>query len=154
MLLAHEPEPDGSRADVQHAGERRFSLAAAGGPGSDRRSRQTLKAPELEVAEVSSPEAIYTLDRMLIEVMERGTGSAAKRQLPSDLVVAGKTGTSNDYRDSWFSGFSGSHWSWLGGPRRQQSHGPHRNHRRTGGLVAPDGFDRDVLFRATAAGIA
>jgi len=75
-----------------------------------------LKAPELEVAEVSSPEAIYTLDRMLIEVMERGTGSAAKRQLPSDLVVAGKTGTSNDYRDSWFSGFSGSHLvvAWVG----------------------------------------
>jgi penicillin-binding protein 1B len=75
-----------------------------------------LKAPELEVAEVSSPEAIYTLDRMLIEVMERGTGRAAKRQLPSDLVVAGKTGTSNDYRDSWFSGFSGSHLvvAWVG----------------------------------------
>ena len=75
-----------------------------------------LKAPELEVAEVSSPEAVYTLDRMLIEVMERGTGRAAKRQLPSDLVVAGKTGTSNDYRDSWFSGFSGSHLvvAWVG----------------------------------------
>jgi len=75
-----------------------------------------LKAPELEVAEVASPEAIYTLDRMLIEVMERGTGRAAKRQLPSDLVVAGKTGTSNDYRDSWFSGFSGSHLvvAWVG----------------------------------------
>lgn len=75
-----------------------------------------LKAPELEVAEVSSPEAIYALDRMLIEVMERGTGRAAKRQLPSDLVVAGKTGTSNDYRDSWFSGFSGSHLivAWVG----------------------------------------
>ena len=75
-----------------------------------------LKAPELEVAEVSSPEAIYALDRMLIEVMERGTGRAAKRQLPADLVVAGKTGTSNDYRDSWFSGFSGSHLvvAWVG----------------------------------------
>ena len=75
-----------------------------------------LKAPELEVAEVSSPEAIYTLDRILIEVMERGTGRAAKRQLPADLVVAGKTGTSNDYRDSWFSGFSGSHLvvAWVG----------------------------------------
>jgi penicillin-binding protein 1B len=75
-----------------------------------------LKAPELEVAEVASPEAIYTLDRMLIEVMERGTGRAAKRQLPSGLVVAGKTGTSNDYRDSWFSGFSGSHLvvAWVG----------------------------------------
>jgi penicillin-binding protein 1B len=75
-----------------------------------------LTAPELEVAEAASPEAIYALDRMLIEVMERGTGRAAKRQLPPGLVVAGKTGTSNDYRDSWFSGFSGSHLvvAWVG----------------------------------------
>jgi penicillin-binding protein 1B len=77
---------------------------------------QALKAPELEVAEAVSPEAVYTLDRMLVEVMERGTGRAAKGQLPSGLVVAGKTGTSNDYRDSWFAGFSGGHLvvAWVG----------------------------------------
>jgi len=77
---------------------------------------QALKAPELEVSEAVSPEAVYTLDRMLIEVMERGTGRAAKKVLPQGLVVAGKTGTSNDYRDSWFAGFSGSHLivTWVG----------------------------------------
>jgi penicillin-binding protein 1B len=77
---------------------------------------QALKAPELEVAGAASPEAVYTLDRMLIEVMERGTGRAAKRNLPPGLVVAGKTGTSNDYRDSWFAGFSGGHLVvvWVG----------------------------------------
>ena len=77
---------------------------------------QPLKAPELEVSEAVSPEAVHTLDRMLIEVMERGTGRAAKKQLPAGLVVAGKTGTSNDYRDSWFAGFSGSHLivAWVG----------------------------------------
>jgi len=77
---------------------------------------QPLKAPELEVAEAASPEAVYTLDRMMIEVMERGTGRAARRNLPPGLVVAGKTGTSNDYRDSWFAGFSGSHLvvAWVG----------------------------------------
>ena len=77
---------------------------------------EALKAPELEVAEAVSPESVYTLDRMMIEVMERGTGRAAKRQLPAGLVVAGKTGTSNDYRDSWFAGFSGSHLvvAWVG----------------------------------------
>ena len=75
-----------------------------------------LKAPELEIAEAASAEPIYVLDRMLIEVMERGTGRAARRQLPGQLVVAGKTGTSNDYRDSWFAGFSGSHLIvvWVG----------------------------------------
>jgi len=77
---------------------------------------QPLKAPELEVAQAVSPEAVYTLDRLMIEVMERGTGRAAKRSLPPGLVVAGKTGTSNDYRDSWFAGFSGSHLvvAWVG----------------------------------------
>jgi penicillin-binding protein 1B len=77
---------------------------------------ESLKAPELEVAQAVSPEAVYTLDRMMIEVMQRGTGRAAAKDLPDGLVVAGKTGTSNDYRDSWFAGFSGGHLivAWVG----------------------------------------
>jgi penicillin-binding protein 1B len=79
-------------------------------------SGKALKAPELEVAEVKSPEAVYTLDLMLVEVMRRGTGRSAASELPNGLVVAGKTGTSNDYRDSWFAGFSGGHLivAWVG----------------------------------------
>jgi penicillin-binding protein 1B len=77
---------------------------------------QALKSPELEVSEAVSPEAVYALDRMMIEVMERGTGRSARKSLPQGLVVAGKTGTSNDYRDSWFAGFSGGHLivAWVG----------------------------------------
>jgi penicillin-binding protein 1B len=79
-------------------------------------SGKQLKAPQLEVAEAAPADAVYMLDRMLVEVMNRGTGRPARRSLPADLVVAGKTGTSNDYRDSWFSGFSGSHLIvvWVG----------------------------------------
>jgi penicillin-binding protein 1B len=75
-----------------------------------------LKAPELEVSQAAPAEAIYALDRVLIEVFERGTGKPARRSLPPTLVVAGKTGTSNDYRDSWFAGFSGGHLIvvWMG----------------------------------------
>jgi len=75
-----------------------------------------LKAPELEVEQVADADAIYVLDRMLIEVMNRGTGRPARKDLSQNLVVAGKTGTSNDYRDSWFAGFSGSHLLivWVG----------------------------------------
>jgi penicillin-binding protein 1B len=53
---------------------------------------------------------------MLIQVMERGTGRPARNALPAGLTVGGKTGTSNDYRDSWFAGFSGSHLIvvWVG----------------------------------------
>ena len=79
-------------------------------------SGKQLKSPQLEIAEAAAPDAVYTLDRMLVEVMERGTGRSARRMLPAGLVVAGKTGTSNDYRDSWFAGFSGAHLAvvWMG----------------------------------------
>ena len=75
-----------------------------------------LKAFGLEVTPVADPAAVYQLNRMLVQVMERGTGRAARAYLPSGLVVAGKSGTSSDYRDSWFAGFSGSHLAvvWIG----------------------------------------
>jgi penicillin-binding protein 1B len=68
------------------------------------------------VTEAAPAEAVYTLGRMLIQVFERGTARPARNALPPGLVVAGKTGTSNDYRDSWFAGFSGGHVIvvWMG----------------------------------------
>src|SRR2546429_5059982 len=68
-----------------------------------------LKAFPLEVTPVAAPEVVYELDRMLQQVMVRGTGRAARAVLPADLVVAGKSGPSSEYRGSWFAGFSGSH---------------------------------------------
>jgi penicillin-binding protein 1A len=41
---------------------------------------------------------------MLEGVVQRGTGSAVKKAI--DKPVAGKTGTTNDYKDAWFVGFS------------------------------------------------
>jgi len=75
-----------------------------------------LKAFPLEVTQVASPEAIYQLNRLLVLVMDHGTGRAARTLLPADLVVAGKSGTSSEYRDSWFAGFSGAHLAvvWVG----------------------------------------
>src|SRR5207237_9347589 len=51
-----------------------------------------------------------------VQVMERGTGRPAHALLPANLVVAGKSGTSSEFRDSWFAGFSGSHLAvvWVG----------------------------------------
>jgi penicillin-binding protein 1B len=53
---------------------------------------------------------------MLVEVMEHGSGRAARVHLPADIVVAGKSGTSSDYRDSWFAGFAENHLAvvWIG----------------------------------------
>jgi penicillin-binding protein 1B len=77
---------------------------------------KALKAFPLEVEPVAESDAVYQLDRMMLQVMRHGTGRAAYRVLPADLSVAGKSGTSSDLRDSWFAGFSGTHLAvvWMG----------------------------------------
>ena len=70
----------------------------------------------IEIAQAIDPAIVYTLNQALVQVMERGTGRTVRRQLPADLTVAGKTGTSDDLRDSWFAGFTNDHLivAWLG----------------------------------------
>jgi penicillin-binding protein 1B len=74
-----------------------------------------LKSFPLEVSQVADAGAVYQLNRMMMQVVERGTGRAVKSRLPG-TALAGKTGTSSDLRDSWFGGFSGSHLAvvWVG----------------------------------------
>jgi penicillin-binding protein 1B len=75
-----------------------------------------LQRYEIEIAQAADPGAVYALNQALIQVMERGTGRTVRRDLPDDLVVAGKTGTSDELRDSWFAGFTNDHLivTWLG----------------------------------------
>lgn len=47
----------------------------------------------------------FLVHSMLLDVVNRGTGASAKVIGRSDL--GGKTGSTNDYRDAWFSGFGG-----------------------------------------------
>ncbi|MGH1471113.1 MAG: penicillin-binding protein 1B [Cellvibrionaceae bacterium] len=63
-----------------------------------------------------SPETVHVLNFGLQTTMRSGTGRSAYQILPSDLNVAGKTGTSNEQRDSWFAGFSSDHLAvvWVG----------------------------------------
>jgi penicillin-binding protein 1B len=79
-------------------------------------SGQPLTRTALEVDQAADPNAVHQLNRGLVAVMQRGTGRSSKTYLPEDLVVAGKTGTSDEYRDSWFAGFSGDRLAvvWLG----------------------------------------
>ena len=60
--------------------------------------------------------AIHLLQYAMQVVMREGTGRSAYRYLGGDIAVAGKTGTSNDQRDSWFSGFGDDYLAvvWLG----------------------------------------
>lgn len=60
---------------------------------------------------VADPKAVYLLDYALQQVLRWGTGAAAARYVPVGPGLAGKTGTTNDLRDSWFAGFSPD---WLG----------------------------------------
>lgn len=48
----------------------------------------------------------YQLNSMMRDVVQRGTGTAAKVLGRED--VGGKTGSTNDHRDAWFSGFGGT----------------------------------------------
>ncbi len=53
---------------------------------------------------VITPQNDYLMISMMRDVIRRGTGTAAMRLGRHDL--AGKTGTTNDQRDAWFSGFN------------------------------------------------
>jgi 1A family penicillin-binding protein len=72
----------------------------------DSGGRQVLDAP-VEREQLISPQAAFQLTTMLRDVIERGTG-APVRTLGVRGPVAGKTGTTDDYRDAWFVGFSTS----------------------------------------------
>lgn len=50
------------------------------------------------------------------QVMREGTGRRAYWSISQDIQLAGKSGTTNDLRDSWFAGFTGNLMAvaWLG----------------------------------------
>lgn len=67
------------------------------------RQGQILWENHPELSDAISPEIAYLTTSLLEGVVQRGTGrKAASLGLP----LAGKTGTTDDYRDAWFIGFS------------------------------------------------
>ena len=58
-----------------------------------------------EPRQVVSPSTAYLMTSMLQDVVNAGTGSGV-RQLGFQVPVAGKTGTTNEYRDAWFIGYT------------------------------------------------
>jgi penicillin-binding protein 1A len=62
--------------------------------------------PEKNLApQIIRPQVAYLLSDMMADVIRRGTGVGARVLNRDDL--AGKTGTTNDFHDAWFSGFNG-----------------------------------------------
>lgn len=54
--------------------------------------------------QVMAPQVNYLITDMMRDVIRRGTGVRARALGRED--IAGKTGTTNEYRDAWFSGFN------------------------------------------------
>ncbi|MDR0996156.1 MAG: penicillin-binding protein, partial [Zoogloeaceae bacterium] len=82
--------------------------------------------------QVLDPRNAYLMDSMLRDVAIRGTAARASRLLKRH-DLAGKTGTTNDYRDAWFCGFQatavGCAWLGFDQPKKLGS-------RETGGVAA------------------
>jgi penicillin-binding protein 1B len=75
-----------------------------------------LKRYGLSIEQRFDPQYIFLINTALQKVVSRGTGASLSHYLPASLLAAGKTGTSDDLRDSWFAGFTGDHLAvvWLG----------------------------------------
>ncbi len=69
-------------------------------------SGRPLNRYPLAVESVVAAEAAYLVQWAMRRVVTQGTATWLNGRLPSGLTVAGKTGTTNDMRDSWFAGFS------------------------------------------------
>lgn len=85
-------------------------------PNADQNNTSTL-APR-----VITPQNAYLITSAMQSVIQFGTGHYAKALGRSDL--AGKTGTSNDLRDTWFAGFNSDIVTvcWVGYDQPQSTH--------------------------------
>ncbi|WP_369600910.1 penicillin-binding protein 1B [Hahella sp. SMD15-11] len=103
---------------------RLYTAIAAGGVAPPLRSIRAvtdaqgnlLQSFDYKPRAVIPPRVAYLIQTALLDVMQRGTGASAYRIFPRDYYVAGKTGTTNDGRDSWFAGYNGRYLGvvWLG----------------------------------------
>ncbi|TCM67331.1 penicillin-binding protein 1B [Acinetobacter calcoaceticus] len=77
---------------------------------------RSLDRYNLSVQKTIDPTAAYMLNFGMQQVMSAGTGRSAYNSLSPQLKLAGKSGTTNDTRDSWFAGYSGNYATvvWLG----------------------------------------
>jgi penicillin-binding protein 1B len=77
---------------------------------------EPLQRYPLAVEQAVDPAPVFLLTTALQEAVRTGTARALSRQVAQSMAVAGKTGTTDDLRDSWFAGFTGNHVAvvWVG----------------------------------------
>ncbi len=75
-----------------------------------------LQSYPFTVRQVLDPSVTYIVNTILQEVMHEGTGRSAYQSFPWNYGLVGKTGTTNDAKDSWFAGYTGDYLSvvWIG----------------------------------------
>ena len=56
--------------------------------------------------QVLDPRVAFIVRDMMRDVAERGSGTAARKAVPDNIPIAGKTGTTNDNVDVWFVGMT------------------------------------------------
>jgi penicillin-binding protein 1A len=78
------------------------------------RSGKTLEEHQPRARKAMEPQTAFVLAMMLKGVSERGTAAGLLGKMP--IATAGKTGTTNDYTDSWFVGFTPRYTilTWVG----------------------------------------
>jgi len=81
---------------------------------------QLIEGRPLDITSVVSPAVAYLVTHVLEGAIDHGTGSAARTQ-GFRLPAAGKTGTTNDYGDAWYAGYTPDLVTivWVGFDRRQ-----------------------------------
>jgi len=107
--------------------------------GVESREGNVLWLPSVEMKTAVQPGVAYLMTSVLTDVVERGTGAAARAEGPPGVPLAGKTGTTNDAQDVWFVGGTPelSAAVWLGYDR-PRSLGPSAS----GGRLAAPIFGR------------
>ncbi|MBE0595655.1 MAG: penicillin-binding protein 1B [Desulfuromonadales bacterium] len=77
---------------------------------------EPLQRYPLTVEQEIDPAPLFLLTTALQDVVREGTAVGLGSYLSSTLAVAGKTGTTDDFRDSWFAGFTGDRLAvvWVG----------------------------------------
>ncbi|MBI2799386.1 MAG: penicillin-binding protein 1B [Gammaproteobacteria bacterium] len=77
---------------------------------------QPIKRYGLRVTRVLDAPTAFLVRYLLTRVVAVGTAHSLAAEFPAALPLAGKTGTTNDTRDSWFVGFSGTDLAtvWIG----------------------------------------
>ncbi|TAM45789.1 MAG: penicillin-binding protein 1B [Gammaproteobacteria bacterium] len=77
---------------------------------------QPLKRYGLSVEQVVEPAPVYLVTAAMQDVVREGTARGLTAFLSPTLNIAGKTGTTDELRDSWFAGFTGDYLAvaWVG----------------------------------------